>query len=181
LTVAALGLASRGSEDLSGKLFDGTKMPVAELHDRFMQEALAQARLAADIGEVPVGAVVVAEDQIIASAHNRRECDQDPTAHAELLAIRRAAAVLGSWRLDGCTVYVTLEPCSMCAGAMVLARLQCCVYGTTDPKGGFVGTLGDLSDHPGLNHRFQVVPGVRAQESATLLKEFFRQLRERRG
>lgn len=156
-------------------------MPVAELHDRFMQEALAQARTAATQGEVPVGAVVVRGDQIIAVGANRRECDQDPTAHAELLAIRRAATALGSWRLDGCTVYVTLEPCSMCAGAMVLARIERCVYGTTDPKGGFVGTLGDLSDHPGLNHRFDVVPGVRSEECATLLKDFFRQLRARHG
>ncbi len=154
---------------------------MAELHDRFMQEALAQARLAAQMGEVPIGAVVVRGDQVIAAAHNRREIDQDPTAHAELLAVRRAAAALGSWRLEDCTVYVTLEPCSMCAGAMVLARVERCVYGTTDPKGGFVGTLGDLSDHPGLNHRFAVVPGVRAQESAALLKDFFRQLRTRPG
>jgi tRNA(adenine34) deaminase len=153
---------------------------VTELHDRFMQEALAQARLAAEMGEVPVGAVVVRGDQVIAAGHNRREIDQDPTAHAELLAVREAAAALGSWRLDNCTVYVTLEPCSMCAGAMVLARVERCVYGTTDPKGGFVGTLGDLSDHPGLNHRFAVVSGVLAGESSKLLKDFFKQLRSRR-
>lgn len=153
---------------------------MTELHDRFMQEALAQARLAAEMGEVPVGAVVVRGDQVIAAGHNRREIDQDPTAHAELLAVREAAAALGSWRLDNCTVYVTLEPCSMCAGAMVLARVERCVYGTTDPKGGFVGTLGDLSDHPGLNHRFAVVSGVLAGESSKLLKDFFKQLRSRR-
>lgn len=162
-------------------LFDGTKMPVAEFHDRFMQEALAQARLAADQGEVPVGAVIVCQDQVIAAAHNRRECDQDPTAHAEIIAIRKAAAALGSWRLEDCTVYVTLEPCSMCAGAMVLSRVHRCVYGTTDPKGGFVGTLGDLSNHPELNHSFEVVAGVRAEESSGLLKVFFQQLRQRSG
>ena len=145
----------------------------------YMQQALALARKAAELGEVPIGAVVVQQDQIIAGAHNRRELDQDPTAHAELLAIRQAAARLGSWRLVGCTVYVTLEPCSMCAGAMILARIERCVYGAVDPKGGFLGTLADLSHHPGLNHRFEVVPGVLADASAQQLKEFFSRLRLR--
>ena len=154
---------------------------MTDFHDRFMQEALAQARQAAKMGEVPVGAVVVRGDQVIAAAHNRREIDQDPTAHAEILAVREAAASLGSWRLDDCTIYVTLEPCSMCAGAMVLARIERCVYGTTDPKGGYVGTLGDLSNHPGLNHSFEVVGGVGREEASTLLKDFFRQLRRSRG
>jgi len=145
----------------------------------YMQQALALARKAAELGEVPIGAVVVQQDQIIAGAHNRRELDQDPTAHAELLAIRQAAARLGSWRLVGCTVYVTLEPCSMCAGAMILARIERCVYGAVDPKGGFLGTLADLSHHPGLNHRFEVVPGVLADASAQQLKDFFSRLRSR--
>ncbi len=154
-------------------------MPVTETHDRFMQEALDQARLAMERGEVPVGAVVVREGEVLAAAHNRRELDQDPTAHAELIAMRQAAAALGSWRLDDCTVYVTLEPCAMCAGAMVLARVAACVYAASDPKGGFVGTLGDLSHHPGLNHAFDVVGGLRSEVSAELLRSFFRGLRER--
>ncbi len=150
-----------------------------ERDSSIMQQALGLARRAAELGEVPIGAVVVHQGQIIAGAHNRRELDQDPTAHAELLAIRQAATRIGSWRLVGCSVYVTLEPCSMCAGAMVLARIERCVYGASDPKGGFLGTLDDLSQHPGLNHRFEVVPGVLADESAALLKAFFSRLRSR--
>lgn len=146
---------------------------------RFMEEALAWARRAQDVDEVPIGAVVVRGEEILAAAHNRRELDADPTAHAELLAIRAAARRLGSWRLEGCTVYVTLEPCAMCAGAMVLARVARCVYGASDPKGGFLGTVGDLSAHPALNHRFEVVAGVGAEESAALLSTFFRKKRSR--
>ena len=108
---------------------------------------------------------------------NRRELDHDPTAHAELLAVRQAAAVQGDWRLDGCTLYVTLEPCAMCAGALVLARIARCVYAASDPKGGFLGTLGDLSSVPGLNHRYAVTSGVRKEESAIMLRQFFRRLR----
>ena len=145
-----------------------------------MTTALEIARLAPELGDVPVGAVVVHEGKIIASAHNRRELDQDPCGHAELLAMRLAAKAIGSWRLEGCTVYVTLEPCAMCAGAMVLARIERCVYGCTDPKGGFLGTLGDLSAHPALNHRFEVTPGVLAEECADELRSFFRQLRARK-
>lgn len=143
----------------------------------FMGEALVEAAVAAAQGEVPVGAVVVRGDEIIARGHNRRSLDPDPTAHAELLAMRAAAAELGDWRLEGCRVYVTLEPCPMCAGAMVLARIERCIYGCADPKGGFLGTLGDLSDFPGLNHRFAVTPGVMADESSTALRDFFRSLR----
>ncbi|MCB9744548.1 MAG: nucleoside deaminase [Alphaproteobacteria bacterium] len=145
-----------------------------------MQAAIDQARAAAPLGEVPVGAVVVRDGQIIAAAHNLRETGADPTAHAELLAIREAARAQGHWRLTGCTVYVTLEPCAMCAGAMVLARIDACVYGASDPKGGFLGTLGDLSQHPALNHRFEVTPGIEAEECAELLKSFFRRLRSRK-
>jgi tRNA(Arg) A34 adenosine deaminase TadA len=145
----------------------------------FMTLALEEARLAGSRGEVPIGAIVVRAGQVLASAGNQREADSDPTAHAEVLALRDAAKVIGSWRLDGCTVYVTLEPCAMCAGAMVLARIDRCVYGTTDPKGGFVGTLGDLSDHPGLNHQFDVESGVAQQACSRLLTDFFRELRER--
>ena len=145
-----------------------------------MQEALSLARKAAEVGDVPVGSVVVFDGEIIAVAHNRRELDQDPCAHAELLAMRLAAKAVGSWRLEGCTVYVTLEPCAMCAGAMVLARIERCVYGCTDPKGGFLGTLGNLSQHPDLNHRFEVTPGVLADECADELRSFFRQIRARK-
>lgn len=149
------------------------------VYEQYMREALSLADAAAAIGEVPVGAVVVKDGQVIASAHNLRERDQDPAAHAELLAIRAAARALGTWRLDGCTVVVTLEPCPMCAGLMVLSRVERCVYGCTDPKGGFLGTLADLSQHPRLNHRFEVVPGVLADECAGRLRTFFRALRER--
>ncbi|MEC7949295.1 MAG: tRNA adenosine(34) deaminase TadA [Myxococcota bacterium] len=152
---------------------------MADLKDDFffMEEALLEAAVAAAQGEVPVGAVVVRGNEIIARGHNRRSLDPDPTAHAELLAMRAAAAELGDWRLEGCRVYVTLEPCPMCAGAMVLARIERCIYGCADPKGGFLGTLGDLSQHPGLNHRFAVTPGVLADRSAAVLRDFFRSRR----
>jgi len=146
-----------------------------------MEEALVEARRAADLGEVPVGAVVVAENgEILARAHNRRQIDSDPTAHAELIAIRKAAARIGDWRLEGCTVFVTLEPCPMCAGTMVMSRIERCVFGCTDPKGGFMGTLADLSQFPGLNHRFEAVGGLNAEESSEMLRLFFRNLRARR-
>ena len=146
----------------------------------FMDMALSLAKTAAKVGEVPVGSVVVHDGKVIAQAHNRRELDQDPCAHAELLAMRLAAKAVGSWRLEGCTVYVTLEPCAMCAGAMVLARIERCVYGCTDPKGGFLGTLGDLSAHPDLNHRFEVTAGVQAEECANELRSFFKRIRANR-
>ncbi len=145
-----------------------------------MDLALAQAAAAAEMGEVPVGAVVVHEGKVISSAHNRREVDGDPSAHAEFIAMREAAQVLGDWRLEGCTVYVTLEPCAMCAGLMVNARVPRCVYAATDPRGGFLGTLGDLSSHPVLNHRFEVTAGVRAEEAAEVLRSFFRRVRAKK-
>ncbi len=145
-----------------------------------MAAALEQADAARAKGDVPVGAIVVHQGRIIGRGHNLREVAQDPTAHAELIAIRRAAAHLGSWRLEGCTVYVTLEPCPMCGGAMVLSRIHACVYGASDPKGGFLGTLEDLSDFPGLNHRFDVVPGVMETECAERLRSFFREVRARK-
>jgi tRNA(adenine34) deaminase len=151
------------------------------LHERFMREALALADAAALLGEVPVGAVIVRGEAIVGRGHNRRETDRDPTAHAEVLAIRAAAAELGTWRLAGCRLYVTMEPCAMCAGAAVLARVDACVYGCADPKGGFVGTLADLSRYPGLNHAFAVVPGVLAEEASDRLQRFFRSLRARRA
>ncbi len=149
-------------------------------HEPYMRLALTMADEAATLGEVPVGAVVVRGREVIASAGNRRETDRDPTAHAELLAIRSAAAALGSWRLDGCRVYVTLEPCPMCAGAMVLARIDGCVFGCADPKGGFLGTLADLSRWPGLNHGFSAQGGVLADDCARRLQDFFRDLRAKK-
>ena len=154
-------------------------MPASNPHEDFMQQAMSLARRAEELDEVPVGAIVVHNGEVIAEAHNLRERDQDPTAHAELIAMRMAAEKLGSWRLEGCTVYVTLEPCAMCAGAMVLSRIERCVYAATDPRGGFLGTLDDLSQHPVLNHRFETIPGVLAEESSELLKAFFRAKRKK--
>ncbi|MDQ3973370.1 MAG: tRNA adenosine(34) deaminase TadA [Actinomycetota bacterium] len=139
-----------------------------------MQRALAEAKLAAAHGDVPVGAVVVQAGALIAGAHNRREADADPTAHAEILVLRRAAAALGSWRLDDCTLYVTLEPCTMCAGALVLARLPELVYATPDPKAGAAGSLYDVPRDPRLNHRVAVTGGVLAEECSQMLTRFFR-------
>ncbi len=142
-------------------------------HRLWMERALEQARLAIEHDDVPVGAVVVRAGEVIAAARNRREADQDPTAHAEILALREAAARLGSWRLDGCTLYVTLEPCTMCAGALVLARLPELVYGATDPKAGAVSSLYDIPRDERLNHRVEVIAGVMADECGLLLKRFF--------
>jgi len=146
-----------------------------------MREALRAARRAPAHGDVPVGAVVVRDGVVLARAHNRREADADPTAHAELIAIRRAARRLGQWRLDGCSLYVTLEPCAQCAGAIVLARVPRLVFGASDPKAGFVGSLGDLCRDPRLNHRVDVTAGLLAEECGAILKEFFRERRRRPG
>ena len=146
----------------------------------FMDMALDQAAAAAAMGEVPVGAVVVRDGEVLSMAHNRREIDGCPTAHAELLAIQQAAAHIGDWRLERCQIYVTLEPCAMCAGLMVNSRISRCVFGTPDPRGGFLGTLGDLSHHAMLNHHFEVVSGVGADEAAALLQGFFRAIRARK-
>lgn len=148
-------------------------------HKVWMDRALAQAKLARAAGDVPVGAVVVRDGAVIAQAHNRREVDQDPTAHAELLALRAAAREIGSWRLERCTLYVTLEPCAMCAGAAVLARLPALVYATADPKAGAAGSLMDIPRDPRLNHRVEVTSGVLAPEAADLLTRFFRARRAR--
>jgi tRNA(adenine34) deaminase len=145
---------------------------------RWMARALEQARLAALEGEVPVGAVLVRADRLVAEGGNRTVRRPDPTAHAEVEVLRKAAARLGDWRLGGCTMYVTLEPCSQCAGALVLARVDRVVYGATDPKAGMAGSLGNLLQDPRLNHRVELTAGVLADESAALLKGFFR---ERRG
>jgi tRNA(adenine34) deaminase len=138
-----------------------------------MRAALDEARRCLDWGDVPVGAVVVQDDAVLAAAGNQREHLQDPTAHAEILALREAARRVGSWRLSGCAIYVTLEPCAMCAGAMVLARIDRLVYGSADPKAGFAGSLGDLVRDERLNHRLDVVAGVGASEASDLLRQFF--------
>lgn len=143
----------------------------------FMKQALVLAAEAATFGDVPVGALVVRRDEIIASSANRTVRDQDPTAHAELLAIRAASRVLGSWRLDGCSLYVTLEPCAMCAGAIVLARVDRVVYAAWDEKAGMAGSVADLLRHPRLNHRPEVLAGVCEPSSAELLKSFFAERR----
>ena len=147
----------------------------------FMAMALAEAQRAEQIGEVPIGAVVVCDGAVVSEGHNRREIDHDPAAHAEFLAIREASQRLGRWRLSDCTVYVTLEPCPMCAGLMHQARIARCVYAAPDPKAGALGTLYDLSDDERLNHRFEVTSGVLGEESAELLRSFFRRLRNERA
>lgn len=141
--------------------------------EQWMHVALAAARDAQAAGEVPVGAVVVRGTEALAIAANRTLRDADPTAHAESLAIRAAASALGDWRLAGCTLYVTLEPCAMCAGAIVLARLDRVVFGAWDPKAGMAGSIVDLLRHPRLNHRPQVLGGVREAECGEVLRGFF--------
>jgi tRNA(adenine34) deaminase len=144
-----------------------------------MREALAEASVAAALGEVPVGAVVVVAGQTVGRGSNRREVDGDPTAHAEILALRAAARAVGGWRLVGASLYVTQEPCPMCAGAIVNARVERLIYGCENPKAGAVRTLFQLLEDPRLNHRVKVVPGVLAEEGGALLTRFFRALRER--
>ena len=144
-----------------------------------MREALKEARRAAAEDEVPVGAVVVKDGRLLGRAHNQRERLRDPTAHAEMVAITQAAEAVGSWRLDGATIYVTLEPCPMCAGALVNARMGRLVYGADDPKAGACGSLMDLANDARLNHRLPVTRGILAAECGGVLREFFR--RRRRG
>jgi tRNA(adenine34) deaminase len=145
--------------------------------ERWIGAALDQAVLAENEGDVPVGAIIVRQNEVLARASNRTVRDQDPTAHAEMLAIRDAAHVVGSWRLNDCTLYVTLEPCAMCAGAIVLARVDRLVFGSWDEKAGMVGSLGDIVRHKKLNHRAEVLGGVRAEECGELLRRFFKERR----
>ena len=142
-----------------------------------MALALEQARAAAEGGDVPVGAVVARGDEVLGRAGNAREHLNDPTAHAEILALRQAAEALASWHLEGCTLAVTLEPCAMCAGALVLSRVDRLVFGATDPKAGFAGSLGDLVRDPRLNHAVEVTSGVLEAECADVLRAFFRDRR----
>jgi tRNA(adenine34) deaminase len=146
-------------------------------HETWMKRALGEAEKALDAGEVPVGAVVVYENRIVGRGHNQVETLQDPTAHAEMIAVSAAASTLGSWRLEGCVLYATLEPCAMCAGAMVLARMPFLVFGTFDPKAGACGSLRNLVQDARLNHRVDVISGVCAEEASALLKMFFQNLR----
>ena len=139
----------------------------------YMHLALEEARLAAREGEIPVGAVIVKDGEVIARAHNRREADHDPTAHAEMLCMRQAAAALGNWRLRGCTLYVTLEPCPMCAGAMVMSQLTQCVYGAADAKQGCCGSVYDLPGDPALGAATRWQSGVMAEECGKMMSDFF--------
>jgi len=143
-----------------------------------MQAALAQARLAEASGEIPIGAVVVHNGAIIAAGQNRVLRDTDPTAHAEIVAMREAATALGNYRLLGCTLYVTLEPCSMCAGAMIHARLDRLIFAAADPKAGAAGSVLSVLNHPQLNHQMQVDQGILAEKSSELLRSFFRERRQ---
>lgn len=140
--------------------------------------ALEQARLAGDAGEVPVGALVIKDGQLIAQAHNRNVMDRDPSAHAEIVALREAASRLGNHRLSDCEMVVTIEPCAMCSGALVHARLARLIYGAPDPKAGAVTSVLQVLNHPGLNHKMEVVPGVLAQDCSEILQTFFRQKRK---
>ena len=146
-----------------------------------MERALEQARMAAQAGEVPVGAVVIKDGKILGSGHNRNLLDNDPTAHAEIVALRQAAATLGNHRLTGCEMFVTIEPCAMCAGAMIHARIARLVYGASDPKAGAAGSVLEVLNHPRLNHQMKITPGVLAQQCSEILQEFFRVKRKTPG
>jgi tRNA(adenine34) deaminase len=148
-----------------------------DLDEVMMRLALEEARVAGEAGDVPIGAVLARGDEVFGRAGNARERDRDPTAHAEVLALRQAAAAVGSWHLMGCTLYVTLEPCAMCSGALVLARVDRLVFGAADPKAGFAGSLGDLVRDPRLNHAVDVSSGVLEDECAALLRRFFAERR----
>lgn len=147
----------------------------------YMNLAIEEAKKAKHLGEVPIGAIIVKDDEIIARAHNLRETAQQPTAHAEHIAIERASKVVGSWRLEDCTLYVTLEPCVMCAGAIVMSRIPKVVFGAMDPKGGCSGSLMNLLEEPRFNHRASVITGVLENECGDLLRNFFRGLRAKKS
>ena len=149
------------------------------IHEFWMKEAIGEARKAEVLGEVPIGAVIVRHNEIIGRGYNLRETTLDSTAHAEMVAIREASIVLNSWRLLDCHLYVTLEPCPMCAGAMVQSRVPLTVYGTPDPKAGCAGTLMNLLEEPRFNHRSEVIQGILQEECAELLTSFFRRLRQK--
>jgi tRNA(adenine34) deaminase len=145
--------------------------------EALMRRALDEARRSLEHGDVPIGAVLARDGDVVSAAGNERELRHDPTAHAEVLVLRAASEALGTWRLEGCSLYVTLEPCAMCSGAVVLARVDRLVYGSADPKAGFAGSLGDLVRDPRLNHRALITAGVLGEESGELLRTFFRERR----
>jgi tRNA(adenine34) deaminase len=155
-------------------------IPPMQTHEHYMALAIEAARAAQALGDVPIGCIIVHDDQVIATSHNRRELDQDPLAHAEVLALRAAAAALGSWRLENTTLYVTLEPCPMCAGAIILSRVAHVVYGATDPKAGCCGTLMNLLEDTRFNHQPELISGILAQECGALLTNFFREVRAKK-
>jgi len=150
---------------------------VRNLDERFMKLAIEQARIAEDNGDIPIGAVIILENKIIAKAYNQREQLADPTAHAEIIALTQAAAALENWHLNGCTMYVTLEPCPMCAGALVLSRMDRLVYGCDDPKSGACGSLYNIVADERLNHRLKVTAGVLVEQCKEQLQNFFQQRR----
>lgn len=163
-------------------LNDGEKCDnIIRYMEKMMQEALAEAQLALELGEVPVGAVIEKNGKIVGRGHNLTESTKDPTAHAEILAIQDAAKNLGGWRLLGCTMYVTTEPCSMCAGAIVLARLAKVVIGTRDPKAGACGSVLDVTGNPNLNHHPEMEIGVMEEECRTIMQDFFIKLRNKKS
>jgi len=149
-----------------------------KVDDSFIRAAIEQAKIAEDNGDVPIGAVIVHQNRIIAKGYNQREQSQDPTAHAEIIALTAAAAEMGSWRLNGCTMYVTLEPCCMCAGALVLSRIDRLVYGCDDHKAGACKSLYNIVQDERLNHRLEVTTGVSEQECSELLQDFFERRRQ---
>lgn len=146
----------------------------------YMQEALIEAQKAYELGEIPIGAIIVKDGIIISRHHNRREIDHDATAHAEILVIREACEILDRWRLTGCTLYVTIEPCPMCAGAIINSRINRVVYGSSDYKGGAVESLFNVLTHPGLNHEPEILSGVLADECSQIMKDFFKERRKKR-
>ncbi|PQO40288.1 tRNA-specific adenosine deaminase [Blastopirellula marina] len=171
----SLFITSEGSRVTDSEILGQFELP--QLHQMYMQMALQQAEMAARSDEVPVGAVIVREGSIIAAAHNQREMLRDPTAHAEMIAITQAAEAVGGWRLEDCILYVTLEPCPMCAGAILQARIPVVVFGALDPKAGAVSSLFEMLNDTRLNHRCEVVPGVLQDRCGQILTEFFRQRR----
>ncbi|MBP3953669.1 tRNA adenosine(34) deaminase TadA [Bacillus suaedae] len=150
------------------------------MHEKWMEYALEEAEKAQIIGEVPIGAVIVKDGQIIAAAHNRRECDQQALAHAELSVIQEACQKLKSWRLLDCTLYVTLEPCPMCAGAIIQSRIPIVVYGAKDPKAGCAGSIMNLLEEPRFNHQTEIISGCLEEQCGSILTTFFRALREKK-
>jgi tRNA(adenine34) deaminase len=149
-------------------------------HHQFMKEAITLAKQAEQLDEVPIGAVVVRDGKVIGCGYNRREIDKNPLGHAEIMAIAEASRYMGGWRLEGCQLYVTLEPCPMCAGAIVQSRIEQLIYGTEDPKSGYAGSLYNTLQDPRLNHQTEIVTGIYKEECQALLKDFFRRLREKK-